>query len=116
MEQATLIPLFQLGEVVATEDALNAVDPVYGWQIALHGYARRLGLVCEKDVETNNAGVREDGRLLSTDPSTGFLGVSVGKNRGGKFMKTELSSCRAGACIGSSFFNSFTNDKGRYQL
>ena len=76
MEQTTSIPLFQLGEVVATEGALNKAEPVWMANCLARHMRGDWGCVCEEDVETNNADVREGGRLLSADPSTGVLGVS----------------------------------------
>jgi hypothetical protein len=74
------------------------------------------GCVCEEDVETNNAGVREGERLLFAYPSNGFSDVSSIKSvkNEGKVHENRTIFLPCRGCIGSSFFNSIYEYKGRY--
>ena len=68
MEQITLQPLFLLGQVVATSGALNKIEPVWMANCLARHMRGDWGVVCEEDAETNNAGLRGGGRLLSAYP------------------------------------------------
>ncbi|SHM13606.1 hypothetical protein SAMN05216428_1152 [Nitrosospira sp. Nsp11] len=60
--------LFPFGRVVATPGALAAVG-ISRLMLCLGRHTRGdWGVVCEEDAETNNAGVRTGGRLMSAYP------------------------------------------------
>ena len=61
-------PLFSLGQVVATPGALDKTHPVWMANCLARHTRGDWGSVSEEDVETNNAGVGEGGRLLSAYP------------------------------------------------
>ena len=61
-------PLFSLGDVVATNTVAALLTHEYLLQCLGRHSRGDWGCVCEEDAETNNAGVRGGGRILSAYP------------------------------------------------